>query len=409
MSRFHAPLIVLQIVCGASSLAFAQSEPFAFPPAESLPEVFTPAPEQHPPHLFLPAHPSMYTELDPHDVFEGNFEPEPDILPEEAYLAPPTDTESGPLGEGPLRVAQYPFQDSSSQGMVADEDVAPTQRWNPAYIGQPPLPPTPSVSRGWVWQDHRLTTTILPAGGSDFGITTFDLRTTLFSEVLPIVRLKPRMTWHYLSGPTRDSGRRNALPDMPARVYEVSVDFMLYLPINSYWSFLGNIEPGFYTDFQNTTGDAFRVPTRAFFLYRWNERIKAMLGLIYLDRKETAWVPGVGLIITPHEDLKIDLLFPNPKVAWRTYADQELEHWWYLAGEFYSGTWAIERARGAGVVNDIATYRDLRLVCGFEQRSVDGGKWFGEVAYVFDREIQYDRFRDFQFSSTAMVRAGLTF
>jgi hypothetical protein len=49
-------------------------------------------------------------------------------------------------------------------------------------------------------------------------------------------------------------------------------------------------------------------------------------------------------------------------------------------------SWAIERDT---LVNDLATYRDLRLSVGLEHVDDDGDWSAIEIAYLFDRKLEY--------------------
>jgi len=78
-----------------------------------------------------------------------------------------------------------------------------------------------------------------------------------------------------------------------------------------------------------------------------------------------------------------------------------------LAGEFGGNSYAIERAWGA---DDVATYRDLRLILGVERKTPAGGYHRLEGGYVFDRLITYESGTpDYAPSSTAMIRAEAVF
>ena len=70
------------------------------------------------------------------------------------------------------------------------------------------------------------------------------------------------------------------------------------------------------------------------------------------------------------------------------------QQWVYFGGGFSGGTWAYQRANG---VNDQITFRDWRLVFGWEStpRS-EPGMPFGrgrkvnlELGYVFAREFEF--------------------
>ena len=57
-----------------------------------------------------------------------------------------------------------------------------------------------------------------------------------------------------------------------------------------------------------------------------------------------------------------------------------------MSGELGGGSWAIERSTGA---DDVASYRDLRLITGIEVKFNDKSSWRVEGGYVFGRELEY--------------------
>jgi hypothetical protein len=130
-------------------------------------------------------------------------------------------------------------------------------------------------------------------------------------------------------------------------------------------------------------------------------------GVAYLDRDDVSVVPIGGVIWTPSEDLRVELMAPRPKIAKRVSYDCNTAHWLYIAGEFGGGAWAVERANGR---DDVLYYRDWRAVVGLEQTSICGFSGRIEAGYVFGREIEYEsNRREIDLDGTSMVRAELSF
>jgi hypothetical protein len=79
----------------------------------------------------------------------------------------------------------------------------------------------------------------------------------------------------------------------------------------------------------------------------------------------------------------------------------------YVGGEMGGGTWAIERAT---LVDDLATYRDLRLCVGLQCVEDSSVCPSIEIGYLFDRRLEYtSRTGNFNPSDTAMIRLFGTF
>jgi hypothetical protein len=98
-------------------------------------------------------------------------------------------------------------------------------------------------------------------------------------------------------------------------------------------------------------------------------------------------------------------VFPKPRAAWRYGCEGEYSTWWYVAGEFGGGSWAVERVGGAP---DLVTYSDWRVSIGQEiKRGKDSIAWL-ELGYIFERELEYKSGTpDFEPGNTIMFRAGV--
>jgi hypothetical protein len=71
------------------------------------------------------------------------------------------------------------------------------------------------------------------------------------------------------------------------------------------------------------------------------------------------------------------------------------------------GTWAIERASGA---DDVATYRDFRLLLGWQDRPNDQHTFFTEIGLVFGRHLEYrSGGSDYQPLPTTILQSVLTY
>ena len=250
------------------------------------------------------------------------------------------------------------------------------------------------------WTKHRLTTTFVAGADDGLGVTTVDLQTQLAPKVFPLVKATPRFTWHFLD-------RTDAI-DLPSEIYETAVDFSLFLPFSEQWIFHAGIAPGLFTDFENTSSDAFRMPARAVMIYQRSENLTFAFGVVYLDRDDVSTLPAVGVIWKPQQfpNLTFDIMFPKPKIRYQLVKTDQIEKEIYLGGEFGGGTWAIQRRSGP---NDVATYSELKLLVGFESAMTDGMAWFLEGGYVFNRSLEFPGMPEMDFSDTGMVRLGLRF
>jgi hypothetical protein len=111
--------------------------------------------------------------------------------------------------------------------------------------------------------------------------------------------------------------------------------------------------------------------------------IDFVLGVDYLDRDDVAALPVAGMSLRNLllDDLRLDLVFPRPRVSWLLSPRSRL----YTAGALGGGTWDVEFPDSSG---QLVTYRDYRLSLGLEQRQGEDGLTNLEVAWVFGRQLE---------------------
>ena len=78
----------------------------------------------------------------------------------------------------------------------------------------------------------------------------------------------------------------------------------------------------------------------------------------------------------------MDLVFPRPRIDFMLSETNRI----YLAGQMNGGTWQV---RFPDRSNPALTYRDLRLLLGFESTSKSGGLSAWEFGYVFGRKLEF--------------------
>ncbi len=214
--------------------------------------------------------------------------------------------------------------------------------------------------------------------------------------------ITPEYTARFLDGPD--------FIDVPARLNDAELKFNHIRRLNDRWVFNGAVTVGWYADDQSFgADDAFRVSGRALGIYEASASSKWIVGVVYLNRAGTAVVPAVGYVYWT-DDLKIDIVVPQPKIAWRTWssgAPGYNERWFYVQGDFGGGIWAVERANGAP---DTLNYSDLRVIVGTERKQIGSISRRWEFGYVFNRELEYDSVgSDIEIDDSIFVRAVLTY
>lgn len=249
-------------------------------------------------------------------------------------------------------------------------------------------------------------------GGSPtkMGVNTTEVDGTF---LVPFFYLKdpflitPGFAVHFLEGPAAVD------PDqqMPARLYDAYVQ-LGWQPVITQWLKADlAVRAGVYSDFEKYDNQAIRVLGHGYGVWSHSATTEFRAGVIYLDRLGVKILPAGGVTYMPggpNGDTRWDFLFPNPKFSWRLRYFGTWDVWWYVAGEYGQGAWAIQRSVPAGT--DEVEYRDYRLITGLEWTTVSGIKGFVEAGWVFGRELEYrSAMGNTDLSDTFMLRGGITF
>jgi hypothetical protein len=193
--------------------------------------------------------------------------------------------------------------------------------------------------------------------------------------------------------------------DLPNELYDVAVELRYLRPLGDRWTADLAVAPGVYGNLE-TSEKKVRIQGRAIGIFQWRPDTKLAMGVVYLDRETISLLPAAGLIWTPTDYLKFDILFPRPRIALRGAGDCCSAWWLYLGGEFGGGSWGVTRADGSG---DVATLGDLRLLVGLERQAHLLG-FKAEAGYVFSRELSYaSGIGDVDLGNAALARLVLAY
>jgi len=314
---------------------------------------------------------------------------------------------ASPAGELLRLPSVVPLEDPFPGRLVSHPGSAANVPLAPGKSGPPKNPDLPPDARPGMFQKLIFSGAYLAGGGVDgLGMSDLELKTILAfpvpSRSYPLI-FTPGFAVHYLDGPTS--------PDVPARLYDAYAQFRWMYRISPKLGIDVGITPGVFSDFQQSSDEAIRIPGHAVAMWTCRPSLKFVLGATYLDREDVAALPVVGLIWTPHDDVEFELIFPRPRIARRIYCfgayTEELQHWIYLAGELGGGTWAVARTNGE---NDVLNYRDYRVFLGIQRKAIGRLDWRLEAGYVFGRKIEYlSDTPDFEPTDTVMVRACMVY
>lgn len=279
--------------------------------------------------------------------------------------------------------------------------------------GQPPQefePPAgrklPPGAKPGALQQAIVTVTELPRLGSDgLGLTTIDTSLTIGLPA-PTVD-SPLLLTPGFGATFVDEVAGPADPGLPAGLYDAWLQARWLRKLGTRLGVDLAVAPGWYSDMQTSSGEALRITGHGFGAWEWSESLRIVAGVIYLDRYDVNLLPAGGLLWTPDETRRYELIFPRPRLAWRIAADPRSSHWLYLAGEFGGNQWAVRRDDGA---DDVVVYHDYRLLAGWERRPADlGASVRVETGWVTGRLVEYyvTDTADYRPDDTFLVRIGL--
>jgi Domain of unknown function (DUF6268) len=326
------------------------------------------------------------------------------------WIAP---TAAGPGGAPiPAQWQTYPSTDPMAGQLIQAQSAGPGGSAADPYYGEgspqsdqdSTLPPG---TRDGVFQKVDFTAAYLPRLASDsLGMDDLELDAVFGLPFLtresPLV-ITPFYNLHYLDGPNS--------PDVPPRVNDAAIELRHFRHLGDNWLVNLEITLGEYADDHSfDAADAFRLTGSGAVVYEWSPVWKWVLGAAYVNRLETRILPIAGLMYAPNDDIDFRLVFPAPKMAWRlpsTIVPGRDERWFYIAGEFGGGIWAVERTNGDTDQLDIT---DWRIYIGLERRIIGGLTRRVELGYVFSRKLEYASMPgQMSLDDTLMLRAGVTY
>lgn len=285
--------------------------------------------------------------------------------PEAAELpAPELEPEliTTPAADGPVILDSVPLIERPPGDLLPEPGELLTEK---ALVALQPIAP-------FGYNVRKSKTDWLPGGGDQFGMFSLESLPTLTRD--ETWGLVTGTGFHFLSGPVRT--------DMPPRLFDFQIGGQIRKSLNAEFRYDINFRIGAFSDFEGSAREGVRYPGHAVGYYRYLPGCEFVFGVDYLDRDDIRLLPVAGLILTPYDDLRLELVFPRPSIELRISPKSSI----YVAGELGGGTWAIERVP---VADDVVTYRDLKLLFGISNHAEDGSVGGIEIGYVFGRELSY--------------------
>ncbi len=250
------------------------------------------------------------------------------------------------------------------------------------------------VLEHWGWH-----ATALAGRRNSLGMTNVQASFTLsFPQLVDGLTVRPQFGWHQLSGPSRT--------DMPGQVFDVMVEgaWRQRVTDRAYIRVAGTA--GLYTDFdQSGLTDGVRVSGMALGTYEVSDALQLVLGAAVINLENRRVLPIAGVVFHPDDDLRMELMFPEGRIARRIDPGRDYDRWIYVAGSFFGRTWNI--ARSSGVTENV-TYSDWRVGLGIESHLQTRAVWYLELGASLGRELEYEsHVGDYDPSTTGYLRGGI--
>lgn len=252
--------------------------------------------------------------------------------------------------------------------------------------------PVASLSDFWGYRYSSSSIDWIAGSGDEFGMVS--LIWDHYTEVGIHHGLGVGMQFHFLAGPEQT--------DMPPRVFDFSIGYQIRDRLGPL-AYDVSAAVMASSDFEGSAREGIRFPSHAVGFLDIHPTMALVFGIDYLDRGDIQLLPVGGVIWIPNPEMRFELVFPRPRLVFRLTDRYRL----FLAGELGGDTWAIERET---LVDDLATYRDLRVSIGLEHVDAEGGWSSFEIGYLFDRQLEYaSGLGDMRLDDAVLFRLATTF
>ncbi|MBX3419606.1 MAG: hypothetical protein KF851_18575 [Pirellulaceae bacterium] len=181
---------------------------------------------------------------------------------------------------------------------------------------------------------------------------------------------------HWLSGPVA--------PDVSPRLYDAVASYQVRKPFSHHFSYDVAASVGVFSDFAGSARQGVRFPAHAVGMIHFDPRKDFVFGVDYLDRQDIKILPVVGLSIREFlfPNIRLDLVFPRPRIDFAL----DTHHRIYVAGLLGGGTWDFKTTTDS---RELLTYRDYRIVMGFEYANMHNHLSAIELGCAFSRQLNF--------------------
>ncbi len=228
-----------------------------------------------------------------------------------------------------------------------------------------------SIDDFWGYRTSEDAMSWTVGDGDQFGSFAFEPNPYLKSGIASGLEVGAGV--QLLSGPQRT--------DMPAQVFEFSLGYQKRAVIGDL-AYDVSVAILAASDFEGSSRDGIRFPAHAVGYYALTDNFSLAFGADYLDRGDIRLLPVGGLLLRPDPAIRIELVFPRPRVDFQLTSDYRL----YFNGGLGGGTWAVERD---SELDDLVSLYQLQVGVGLAKLDSEGSWGAFELVYLFDRKLEY--------------------
>jgi hypothetical protein len=172
------------------------------------------------------------------------------------------------------------------------------------------------------------------------------------------------------------------------------------------WGLSVGVTPGWYGDFHRFDGKIMQLTGWILADRKFGPHWNALGGIAYLRQMRSHLLPVGGLVWSPTDETRLELVIPKPRLVHRYWSDDGGSAFWYVAGQLGGGAWAVADTPTRNV---LVGYSDLRLLVGLEVLRMHGWDWSLELGYVFARQLSIEEIATQRVPDTFVLQVSLGF
>lgn len=261
---------------------------------------------------------------------------------------------------------------------------------------------TPPEDRSWLRLAHFRADAFYVAGSGDaLGMVAASGSVTFGLAKVKGVTIRPGVTFYGFDSPTRT--------DVSTEVHDLEVEVAWMHRFNECWRMRVATTGGLYSDFEgDDISEEFRLSGVGLVTYEKREDLQFVLGAAFVNVESQRVLPVAGIVWFPDEDNRLELIYPEGRIATKVHTETERERWMYLSGGYFGRTWRTQRTMGGF---DDLSYSHWRVAIGWETTHLASGvSWFVEGGFAVGRDLEYSSgLGNYTPQPRVMLRAGFYF